>query len=65
MFRAGNNVPTKMAITVANAKDAIEYWLNNAVLQGDVKIENISYSEKDHFTITIDRTVNKPDSMKE
>ena len=54
-----NNVPTTMNITIASANDAIAYWLSNAILQSDVKIKEISFTEKDHFKITFDREIEK------
>lgn len=55
--KINNNVPTIMNITIASAKDAFEYWLRNAIFQGDVKITEISFTEGDHFKITFDREI--------
>ncbi len=47
--------PIKMNITIASATEAVEYWLNNVVLQQEVKIKQVNFSEEDHFTVIFDR----------
>ena len=43
-------------MTIKDATDAIEYWLENVVLRGEVNIKSIIFDEKNHFTIILQRT---------
>jgi len=57
-----NKLPVRINITIASAIDAMEYWLSKVVFQEDIKIKSISFSEEDHFTIDIDRRIDKEDN---
>lgn len=39
----GNRAPASMDITIASATSAIQYWLNEAVLQEDVTVTKVEF----------------------
>jgi hypothetical protein len=55
--KINNRLPVKMNITIASANEAIEYWLTHAVLKSHVKVEKVTFTEADHFTIELDREI--------
>ncbi len=55
-----NDIPTEMTMTVASARKAIEYYLNNVIMRSEVKIKNVTFTREDHFKITFDREIEKP-----
>lgn len=57
-----NKIPTAMTMTLASAREAIEYWLTNVVLRSDVKIKDVVFSRQDHFRITFEREEKEEES---
>jgi hypothetical protein len=50
-----DNVPIEIKLSIASSCRAIEYWLSKVVFKEETKIENVSFSEKDHFTVRLKR----------
>jgi hypothetical protein len=59
MVDYNRNVPLSLNISIASACEAIEYWLRNVVMQEDVIIESVNFSDKEHFTIKLCRETNE------
>ena len=57
MPEVSTKIPTKLSITIASANEAIRYWLQEVVLQSDVRIEKVTFTQADHFTIELGRTI--------
>lgn len=49
-------VPLELHLSIASVNAAIEYWLSHVVLQDTVRVTDVRFSEKEHFTILFDRT---------
>ena len=53
---------TTITLTIAEANEAIEYWLSNVVFRDDVKIKQIDFSEQGaHFKINFQRNTEQND----
>ena len=55
-----NKLPVKMSFSISSIQEGIEYWLQKQVLQSEVKIKSIYWSEREkEFMVEIDREDNK------
>lgn len=54
-----NETPIQINISIASATEALHYWLSNIVFRHEVKIKDIHFNEKEHFTIKFDRKTEK------
>ncbi len=63
-IKTDTKVPIEMHITIASAEEAIEYWLSNVVFKDSVKIEKVSFSEKDHFSIKFKKCYNEKECQR-
>ena len=52
-------LPIEMTISIASATEALEYWLTHCVLREPVTLEDVTFSEKAHFTVRINRESTK------
>ena len=52
---------TTITLTIAEANEAVEYWLSNVVFRSDVKIKQIDFSEHEHFRIKLQRNTEQAD----
>jgi len=51
-----SRIPTEVRISIADAEEALRYWLSNVVLRNEVEIETLEFSQRGNvFKIKLGR----------